>query len=63
MKVKLLTRKGSNDAGSVVEYDPVSAKWLIEKGHAEAVKGSDGGDGDAPADKPARRGRPRKDES
>lgn len=65
MKVKLLARKGSSPAGSVVEYDRVSAQWLIEKGHAEAVKGGDdGGDTDAaPADKPARRGRPRKDES
>jgi hypothetical protein len=63
MKVKLLARKGSNKAGSVVEYDPVSAQWLIEKGHAEAVKGSDSGDTDGADDKPARRGRPRKDES
>jgi len=64
MKVKLLTRKGATAAGSVVEYDDVSAGWLIEKGHAEAVTDKSGGnDGNEATDKPARRGRPRKDES
>lgn len=70
MKVKLLTRKGSNKPGSVVEYDTVSAEWLIDQGHAEPVKAKGGSETGAPdngddsgdtAAKPARRGRPRKD--
>lgn len=59
-----MVRKGTNQAGSVVEYDNASGNWLIEQGHAEAVKETakpKTDDTAAPAEtKPVRRGRPPK---
>lgn len=62
MKVKLLSNRGPYKADSVVDYDPVSAQWLIDHGQAEAVK-EKAAEKAEPADaKPVRRGRPPKGE-
>lgn len=35
--VKLLVEKGTNKAGSIVEYDDSSAEWLVMNGYALEV--------------------------
>jgi hypothetical protein len=65
-KVKLLVRKGQNEAGSVIDTDDGSAAWLVRQGYAEEVKETTPKkDAGKPAETSApRRGRPpRKEES
>lgn len=37
MKVKLLSRKGWNDAGTVQDHPDAIAEWLIGHGYADPV--------------------------
>lgn len=37
-KVRLFTRKGWNEAGSVIELSDTQAEWMIVNGHAEPEK-------------------------
>lgn len=64
-KVKLLMRKGQNQAGTVIDTDDSSAAWLVRQGFAEEVKETSKKDAEKPAETSApRRGRPaRKEES
>jgi len=65
--VKLLVNKGTNTAGTIVEYDDSSAEWLVMNGYgmevtptatnASNAKVSVASEEAAPA---PRRGRPRK---
>lgn len=52
MKVQLLRDTSGNEAGSVVELDEPSARWLIDHGSAREV----------PQAKPAAGGKRRRDE-
>lgn len=61
-QVKLLGRKGTNKAGSIVEYPDSIADWLVARGHAEAVaeEASEAADTAVNETPAPRRGRPRK---
>lgn len=65
--VKLLARKGTNKAGTIVSYPDGIADWMVSRGYAEPVAEKAP---ESPAETPAaapegeksapRRGRPRK---
>lgn len=64
--VRLLVRKGTNDAGTYVEYDDASAAWMVANGYAVEVPSRNvpepsGDTTEAPA--APKRGRPRKTET
>lgn len=61
--VKLLVQKGTNKAGSIVEYDDSSAEWLVTNGYGLEVTTAKPAEasGESQEETPApRRGRPRK---
>ena len=64
--VRLLVRKGTNDANSVVQYDDASADWMVANGYGVEIpaqpepKASDSSDNDDAETPAPRRGRPRK---
>lgn len=69
MKVRLLSRKGENKAGAIVDYDEPTAEWLVSHNYAlampapgkpESNDNDDDAKSDAKAETPAppRRGRP-----